>query len=297
MAAQLYMYWGVSGLHQQARYWVNRVLTPASAPTPAQLAALVVGATLAGSSGDVEAETIRVRQAQEVAGHLGDAHSHALVTAAGGRLRAARGDMPGAVRLYTDALEAFRAEGDVHWQAISLTNLTFANVLLGDTAGAAAAHEDMLAICQPRGESVLSGFTAMALGIGLWKEGDLQAAAAQTTRSLQLLHEAGGLLATHWCLEVTAWIAAGCKEARRAAILLGVATAVADQMGTRAANWPDLLTYHEQCQQEVRQALGEPTFEAAFKDGYELSLNDAISYALGRPLDPPASAVPLSSRR
>jgi predicted ATPase len=282
MSGDLYVYWGVSGLHHQARYWMNRVLAPAGPSSPARLAALVCEATLAGASGDVAAERVRVRQIWEVAEHLGDAHSHALAITAEGRLTTtAGGDLPGAVRLYTDALRVFRAEADIHWQVIALTNLTFAGVLLDDMAGAAAAHQEMLAICESRGESVMSGFTGMALGIGLWRQGDLNAAATQTTRCLKLLHRSGGVLATHWCLEVTAWIAASREEPERAATLLGAATALADTMGTRAPNWPDLLTYHEQCQQQVRQVLGAQAFAAAFERGHTLHLNDATAYAVG----------------
>ncbi|HST83732.1 MAG TPA: LuxR C-terminal-related transcriptional regulator [Kineosporiaceae bacterium] len=281
MVGDLQMYFTVSGLQNQERSWLNRALSRPGPPSSARLRALVYEAMLAGAVGDVPAAGDRAAQAREIAGRLDDAHSHALATAAEGMLAIVRGDTEVAVRLSMAALDMFRAQDDVFWQALSLGNLTLTKVLVDDMAGAAACHQAMLAICEPTAESFHSGFTGMSLGIGLWREGDLSAAVTQMTESLRLIRRTGDTLTSSWGLEVTAWIAAGREEPRRAATLLGAATALADTMGTRAANWPDLLTYHEQCQQQVRRVLGGQAFGAAFEHGYNLSLDEAIGYALG----------------
>lgn len=283
----LQMYLSVNGLHNQARYWMGRALARPGPATPARMEALYFDATRATSLGQMSAVTARVRQAHETAGQLGDPHSRAVATAAAGSLAAASGDLVAAAAHYEDALGVFHAEGDIFWQALTLTTLTLTKVLLDDLTGAMAGHEAMLKICQPRGDCWFSGFTALSLGIGLWKRGDPDAAATQVTQSLQLIRRTGAPLGTSWALEVTAWIAAARDEFRRAAVLLGSAAALADMMGTRAAHWPDLLTYHEQCQQRVRRALGEQAFAAAFGHGHALPLPDAVAYASGEPVNPP----------
>jgi predicted ATPase/DNA-binding CsgD family transcriptional regulator len=299
MSMHLQSYWGVSGLHRQGRYWAGRALAAPGPPAPTRVQALCLDASAAISLLQLPDATARVHQVQEIAGHLDDRHSRAVAAVAEGMLAIARGDFATAVSLHTEAFGVFRAEGDIFWQAVSLIHLTLTKVLLDDMAGAAGAHEAMLAICQPQGDCWFSGFTAMSLGIGLWKQGDLDTAATQMTQSLQLLRRTGDTLTTSWALEVLAWIATGRQEPQRAAKLLGAAAALAETMGTRAAHWPDLLIYHEQCQQQVREALGRHAFEATFKNGYSLPLDQVINDALGQQHDedrssPASNLDPLS---
>jgi predicted ATPase/DNA-binding CsgD family transcriptional regulator len=289
MVADLQMHLIVSGLHHQERVWLNRALGAPGPPSAARLRALAYEGMVAGSVGDLPAAGLRVRQAREIADQLGDARSQALAVMAEGTLAIASGDTAAAARLGTQALDLFRAQGDLFWQTMSLSNLALTRVLVDDMAGAAACHQEMLAISESRAESFHTGFSAMALGIGWWKQGDLTAAETQMAQSLRSIRRLGDTLTSSWSLEVTAWIAAGRADHRRAATLLGAATALADAMGTRAANWPDLLTYHEQSQEKVRNALGERDFNAAFDHGYRLSLDEAMAYALAEQPDRPAS--------
>jgi hypothetical protein len=50
--------------------------------------------------------------------------------------------------------------------------------------------------------------------------------------------------------------------------------------------WPHLLTYHERCQQQVENALGKEVFDAAFRYGHNLTIDNAIAYALGERTEP-----------
>jgi predicted ATPase/DNA-binding CsgD family transcriptional regulator len=303
IVADLRSYWVLSGLLQQARTWLGRALTPTVAPSPVHLAALVCEAGLAGMAGDVAAVNVRVHQAWEEAGHLGDAHSRAMAAKADAWLATARGDLPGAVVLYRDALGVFRAEGDLYRQAIVLVELTLTQVLLEDLAGASECCEAMLALGRPRGESFYCGLTTMTLGIGLWKHGDLDAAGRQVRQGLQLLQRTGVTVAVSWCLKVMAWIAASQGEPRRAATLLGAAAALAQTMGPVPPIWPHMLSYQQRWQQQAQNALGETAFDEAFEHGRSLAADDAVSYALARgcertrpaPARPPAGSGPMSA--
>jgi HEAT repeat protein len=126
-----------------------------------------------------------------------------------GTLAVASGDTAAAASLGTQALDLFRAQGDLFWQTVSLSNLALTRVLVDDMAGAAACHQEMLAISESRTESFHTGFSAMALGIGWWKQGDLDAAETQMVQSLRSIRRLGDTLTSSWSLEVTAWIAAG----------------------------------------------------------------------------------------
>ena len=51
-------------------------------------------------------------------------------------------------------------------------------------------------------------------------------------------------------------------------------------MGTLTVTYPDLAGYHEQCERQTRRALGERAFQVAFRHGSNLSVEDAIAYAM-----------------
>jgi predicted ATPase/DNA-binding CsgD family transcriptional regulator len=291
----LKMYLIVSGLHNQHLHWLNRALAAGGEPSPARLEAHYDAASVAGAIGDAAGASRGIQQVRDIAEQLGDAHSRAVATNAEAVLAVSRGDLPAAVRHCTEGLDVFQAEGDPYWQTLSYNSLTLTKVLLDDMDGAAADHERTLAICQPLGECFFSGFSAMSLGIGLWKRGDLEAAGTQMRQSLKLLSQVGDTLATSWCLEVTAWIAAGEDKPRRAATLLGAAAGLAAPMGTRAAMWPVLLAYHDECEQQVRTRLGDEAFEVTYEHGRDLPLSDAIGYALGSRPDRPSSIGPAPS--
>jgi DNA-binding NarL/FixJ family response regulator len=76
-------------------------------------------------------------------------------------------------------------------------------------------------------------------------------------------------------------VGGGPDQPEPAAILLGAAAMLSQTMGNPPANWPDLLTYHDECQRNAQAALDETTFRAAFADGESLAINDAVDYALG----------------
>lgn len=278
MLSDTILYWRMRGRHGEVRHWLDQALAPEGEPTADRLKALWTGMTAAASMGDVAASAAYDRGLREVAGQRGDAYSRAVVAFADALLAIAHGDLAVAAVHAKEGFSTFRAEGDVLWEAMILTSLVLTLVLLGDTAGAATHHEIMVELCRARGQSWPSGFTALSLGIGLWKEGDLESAARMTAEALPRLRPS--TLNTCWCLEVMAWIAAAGGRLERAAVLLGAAEALAEAMGTRAAMWPELLTYHEQVEQETRRALGERRFRKAFARGESLPLDDAIAYAL-----------------
>jgi DNA-binding CsgD family transcriptional regulator len=82
----------------------------------------------------------------------------------------------------------------------------------------------------------------------------------------------------------------GKHDPRRAAILLGAAESLAQTMGAPTAAFPDLLTYHDQCERQIRRELGEKEFQAVFQHGKGLSFEDASTYALNE--KPQAVAAP-----
>ncbi|MFD9667154.1 response regulator transcription factor [Rhodococcus sp. NPDC059968] len=79
------------------------------------------------------------------------------------------------------------------------------------------------------------------------------------------------------CLEISAWISGRKRDARRAAVLLGAARVV----GGACIVSPQLLPHHARCEQQARRALGDRAFEAAYSNGWDTCVVDAVAFALG----------------
>lgn len=287
----LHMYWVVRGLYTEGRYWMDHVLARSAGPTMTLVKALNSGAALASLQTDLPAAVDLARRGQEIADQLGDSHAHAIAAAAEGAVVMASGDVAGAARLWRRSADELAEDEYLFWRVSSLVGIAMAEGMLGDVDGARSRHETVLAICEPREESFFCGLSLCHLGIGLWKHGDLDAAAARLREALSSLRRVNDTLGTMWCLDALAWIAHDQGQSQRAATLLGAATRLARTTGTPPAIYPELSAYHRQYEQQTDAAIGSSAYQAALLHGQSLSLDEAIRYALGEPY-PPAAESP-----
>jgi non-specific serine/threonine protein kinase len=301
MATALHWYWLTRGLFSEGRQWLERALAQQAPPaTTARVNALYNAAMLAGFQCDIPSASALVKQARDLAEQLGDARARTLATHAAAVLAMFSSDLPRAVAGFQEVLDVYRVEGNLLRQLEALSWLALASGLLGDTARAVACHEEMLAVTEPRGEVWFRSYSLYYLGIAVWLRGDSRRAAGLLEQSLRLKRLVDELLGTVWCLEALAWITAEEHDPRRAANLLGAAESLSQAMGTPPAIFPDLLAYHEQCERQARQALGEQAFQTAFHHGKSLSVEDAVAYALNeqpRTTPSPASTAATLTRR
>lgn len=299
--AGLYLYWAVHGLYREGRCWVDQALARPTGPTLARAKALNVGATLATLQGDLSSVDARVREGYEIAAQRDDALGYAYADAgrAAGEMA---GDLAEAEQAFERAADVFATEPTDEyrfWRTNVLAGLSITRVMRGDTAGAVAGYEAILAICRPRGETYYSGFSLWILGLALWSDGDRATAADRLRESLHRLRSVNDALGTAWCLDTMAWIAYDDGRPERAAVLLGAVTRLARTMGARPSFFPKLAAHHEQYEQHTRAALGEQAYRAAFARGEGLPLDEAVAYALDRPAPPPTDPdvpTPLTRR-
>jgi len=198
----------------------------------------------------------------------------------------ARGDLAGAVRGYQRGVAGFAGEQPeeyLRWRISALSGVALTTAMLGDVAGATACHEEILATCEPRGEHLCTGLSLCFLAIVHRRQGELAAATARATEALRRLRRVSNTITTSWCLDALAWIAVDQGRLKRAATLLSAAERLTLAMGTRAGLVPDLTANHEQYQQQTRAALGEQAYRAAAAHGEQMSLDQAVSYALDEP--------------
>jgi predicted ATPase/DNA-binding CsgD family transcriptional regulator len=303
-ATNLYRYWVARGLHREGRACLEQALARPTGPAMTRVKASFAHTVLAGMQGDPTAASISARHAREVAADLGEPRAHAIAASADGSLAQFRGDVVTAVRHYQRGVDGLAAEQEgeyLRWRLSALSGLAMTKAMLGDLAGAAACHETTLAICEPHGDSWYSGQSLCFLGIGLWRQGDLDAAAVRLKDALRRLHQVNETHSTSWCLGALAWIAFDQGRPERAATLLGAADRLARGVGAPAGFLPELAAHHEQYRQRTGEALGEPAYRAVFTRGAQMPLDEAIAHALDEPrratsADPVAAPTPLTRR-
>ncbi|HZR99365.1 MAG TPA: tetratricopeptide repeat protein [Chloroflexota bacterium] len=197
-----------------------------------------------------------------------------------------QGDFTRALAGYDQALDEFRALEDRKGEALALWGIGEVSARQGDTRGAEQLMEQSLALfralSEPRGEALaLGGLAGLAL-----REGKVAEARARYVASLALWRNLDDPLSMLTSLEGLARVASARGEQRAAVRLLAVADAARDRLPAP----PPLVERDERAQllEVAGNALGPATFAAAYAEGLELSLAEAVSSELAGAIPEPA---------
>jgi predicted ATPase/DNA-binding CsgD family transcriptional regulator len=292
----LAVYWTTRGLQTEARARLDEALARPGGSPMLRLDALYYSAVMAGMQGDVEAVSARKGQLHELGERLGNRHAQALDLLVAGHLAMMSGDLPEAGSRWqavVDLLAGDETEEFLFWRLTGLSALASAKAALGDVDGATVCHEEILAICRPRREAMLAGFSLWALGLGLWRSGDLTSASVHLREALEAHGRLRSVVMVALCLDALAWISADEGRAERAATLIGAVNRLAHEMGMPPSVWLGVAAAHEQYEERTREALGVRAYQNAAARGAQLSVDEAIAYGLH---EPDAGPVP-SPRR
>ena len=120
----------------------------------------------------------------------------------------------------------------------------------------------------------------MALGVGVWCQGDARRATELEKESLRFNRSLDDLLGVGVNLEVLAWIAAGDDDHQRAARLLGILEPVWRAIGAPLSGFGHLRRYHAECEDRTREALGKQAFDTVVRQGSKMQCDEAIAFAL-----------------
>jgi non-specific serine/threonine protein kinase len=115
-------------------------------------------------------------------------------------------------------------------------------------------------------------------GVAARARGDLREADKLFRESLTIHGDLGELWGVAECLEGVAGVAVDAGQFERAAQLFGSAAAVRTAVGYRIA--PPRVAKQAQELEKLRMALGPHRFEAAWRTGRELPVNEAVYVAL-----------------
>lgn len=288
IAAALFPLWSCRGLLSEGRLWFDRLLTIDQPPLTVDRAkALCFNSILAALQGDVTVANTLVAEGLEASTLLDNDSLSTLSAHAAGAIALYSGDYQTAINRSNSALRTATELEYRFCQVGALAVLGVANVMLGNVIQAARCHEEMLDATVDHCELVYRGRSSMYGGWAAWKQGEPEQAKTLLWQGLRMSNQIEDPVGITRSLTTLAWIEAHQNYAKRAAVLLGAASRLSTQIGGPSVAFLEKLTDHQECVRKTREILGENGFRTQCQFGNNLSLRDAVAYALGEPHEAP----------
>ena len=282
ITGSLYPFGFARGALTETRRWLNRALAAAEAqPTPARIRALYGAASSAnmqGLPGDIQEGAARAAEAESLVQHMTDPVSHGLTAFAVGHAALLSGDFHRAREHFEKALAA---SDDPTAHAGAMTLMGWAFEFEGDVSQALVWQEKALAFLESLGESVYRSWVLWSVGIGWWRKGKPKRSEERLREGLQLAQLVDDPRHGAVCLEALAWVCRAKGEVKRAVVLMAAAERLGGAQGASPMLFPDLAVFHDDCERRAREALGNNEFDAARRQGYSMSFDESVAFALG----------------
>jgi non-specific serine/threonine protein kinase len=279
LAASLWEFWWVRGYLAEGRGWLDDAIAKGrSAPPELRARGLHAAGSLATRQGDYESAGALFEESLTISEELGDAAGTARSLLSLGTIAAEQGDQERAIELSERAAELYVESDDRRGHALAISNLGGIALERGEYAKAAELSEQAFGLFETLEDSEGMAFALVNQGFAALSE-------HQHERAVELLREALRRLAElefkdviGYCFEGLAAVLGLTGRVEEASRLLGAAEALRESLGVGLA--PAEQATHDETVAAVRQALGEERFSAAWRQGRELALDEAIAYAL-----------------
>jgi non-specific serine/threonine protein kinase len=280
LAAGVFTLWYMRGYLAEGRRWLNNLFAiPGGTRSLAYAKSLRGAGLLAYGEGDYTAARALTERAVDMAVELNDKR---LIFAAQNNLGIIlidQGEYAMAQFVLARGLATARELAHAPYTAVVLNNLGVVALAHADYSTAEQWLEDSLAITRPQGLKLGMAWATGNLGIAAFFEGDLVNARSRLSESMALAREVGDKRIIAERLEELGWVAAAVREFERAATLFGAADALRAAIG--APMPPAYRATYDRGVALTRAALGETLCTSRRQAGRTLSLQRAISFALG----------------
>ncbi|MGW4339706.1 protein kinase domain-containing protein [Rhodococcus koreensis] len=290
IAGALYLFWSARGMYSEGRFWLDRLLDSGRGETIIRARALYAASALAGLQGDLSAGAVFVDQLHVLEQETSDPVIEMLSHHSAGLVAFFGGDLDSACALLERSCREARDQDDTNLYVEALLMLGLPLALTGQTDSSLNCYKQVLDTTEAVGESVYRAYALWAVGVDAWRSGSSDRATALLSEALpylgRLVHDPVG---TAMCLEALAWLAADSDDGRRAALLLAAASTLGDTAGSSPVFLPNLIGHHDDSIRYARQLIGDEAFDAAYREGKSLSVEEAIRYALEEPAQRTAS--------
>ena len=284
--------WFLLDQRREVQSWVQQLLPAVGTLDPQARAELAWAAAVmdVAVGDDAAALADRRRLAPLLAG-IGDPFLHAVSQLALGWTLPLTGDLAGALREVTVALDELRGQDEPVFTAMAAFTAGHLYMTLGRYDDALHDMREARDLAERAGGDWLGAGSRMQLGI-------LAVLQGRPDEARELLDEAldRSLAArsTPWvtlCLAGYAQLASADGDPERAALPEGAAEGLRRRAGLRV--WPTLRHSEDQLVAQVRQTLGAERFDQAFSAGSRLAQQQAVAIARASAAPRPRRPEPL----
>jgi predicted ATPase/class 3 adenylate cyclase len=243
--------------------------------------------------GEVERAAREAADASTLAREAGDALTLARCLSTAALVHGASGDFDRARADFEQAASIEREEGDEHGLSQVLSNLADLALTRGDWHEAARAAEEALAVARRIGDDWHATFASFNLALAQINLGRIDEAEERMREAVHGTREFGTREGFAYCLLALAAIALARDRAVEAAILLGAAEVLAEELGFTFVDAEGAL--RDKTVAAAGEALGGRRLATARAHGRSLSTDDALELGLASAgpadeLTPPPSA-------
>ncbi len=282
LAGELNWFWGLRGYQREARERLERLLTLATRRTEGRARALSAAGWCTERAGEYERAAALFEESIAIWRDLGDKRGTAIALALFGRLEQSRGNYDRAWTLLEESRGLFREIGGESGQDAPLA-VFLAQVAKnrGDYERAISLFEECLTLARERGDAHATSSVLRSLGELRQLRGDYGRSATYLRESLILIRELDDRPCAVSTLDSLAVLATARGEPARA-LRLFAAAEIARQVAAHALPPADRGRL-AQAVDAARAQLGPAAIDAACAEGRELSLDQAIAYALETP--------------
>jgi len=273
-------YWVMVGRFAEGRLWADRLLERSDERSVPRAAALEVAGRLAVLQGDVDEGRPLLDEALEAAANEGSDTWRAQ--ALHGQALAAMfwGDPADAVPLLEEALVLHEGGEDSFGIPLALVQLATVHATLDEPERALAYAERCIEASEALGEQWCAALARWTQALIVWRAGRRAKAKTYARDVLRLKQPFGDRLGMAMSIEMLAWAAADEGRFDHAAVLLGAVDAALASIGSSL--FRHLLDDHEACVAGTSQALGDMDYARHFREGQDLTFDEAVQLALGR---------------
>lgn len=276
--AALGNFWDVRGPVRLAVRWMDRALAlNPPTPSPTRVQALNWAGLLERARGDMARAVAREEEALADARALGDPALLADALHSFGQVLVSMGDYARAEKAYAEAVEHYRALEGGLW-AYPMVNLGIVALQQGRLDEARERLQTGLAEHGRWHSTWGAGFALRALGNLAREEGFPVQARNFYTESISIWRGHGYARGIAYALVGLAAISRVGQQPERTVHVLGAADNVRSEYGL--ALWKTELVAYEQTLAAVRPLLGPDDFEAAWEEGTQMALDDAVVEAI-----------------
>ncbi|MGW4242827.1 ATP-binding protein, partial [Nocardia sp. NPDC004722] len=288
-------FWEHNRFLSEGYRWLTDSLARNPDPTAERAKALSSAASLAALLGDQVSAARLVTECVELSSRLDDSDILAEVALDQSLLAFASSDRPRSLELGRRAIELAAAHGQ-HAIEMDSHAFSFMAAMVLEAPGRTELAQRFLELTTDSGSHLLGGLALWTVGIDHWRRGELASAAEFHSRAIEQLALFERCVWLSSAFEGLAWTVSADGDFERAATLLGAAESL--QRSTIRLADTITVAVGEKERLQVRDALGEEAFRAAFGAGANMPLDQAIDYALGRtPVEPKPVAAPPAPKR